>query len=72
MMLPVYSGQIYSYSYESSTGEYFLYKNDYKAHTFLKGKDARIFEKQIEYQDNLPPPDCNNGRLTEKLIQQFL
>ena len=72
MFLPVYSGQCYSYSYEPSVGEYFLFKNDYKAHKFLKGKDALIFEKQIEHQDNLPPPDCNSGLLTEKIIQQFL
>ena len=72
MLLPIYSGQCYSYSYEPATDEYFLYKNDYKSHRFLKGKDARIFRKQIERQDNLPPPDCNSGLLTEKIIQLFL
>ena len=72
MLLSVYSGQEYSYSYEPDTGDYFLHTNDYKIHTFLKGKDARIFSKQLERLDNLPPPDCNSGLLTEKLIKLFL
>lgn len=63
MLLPVYSGQIYSYSYEVETGHYFLYRNDYKAHTYLQGDDARIFREQIDHIDNLPPPKCNDGRI---------
>jgi hypothetical protein len=72
MMLPVYSGQVFSYSLQPETGEYFLYSNDFKSHIFLKGKDARLFREQIEKQDELPPPDCNSGLLTEKLIKFFL
>jgi hypothetical protein len=72
MLLPVYSGQFYSYSYEPETGDYFLYANDYKSHIFLKGRDARLFSKAVERLDNLPPPDCNSGLLTEKLIKSFL
>ena len=72
MLLPVYSGQYYSYSYEPNTGEYFLYENNYKSHALLKGKDARIFCKELERLDNLPPPDCNSGLHTENLIRKFL
>ena len=72
MYLPVYSGQNYSYSYETNTGDYFLHANNYKVHRFLKGRDARLFSKEIERLDNLPPPDCNSGLLTENLIKQFL
>jgi len=72
MLLPVYSGQCYSYSYEPNTGEYFLHANDYKAHIFLKGKADPLFERAIDRLDNLPPPDCNSGLLTEKLIKLFL
>jgi hypothetical protein len=72
MLIPVYSGQKYSYSYEPGTGEYFLHDNDYKLRKLLKGRDAWIFRKEIDRLDNLPPPDCNSGLLTEKLIQQFL
>jgi hypothetical protein len=69
MLLPVFTGQNYSYSLEQKTGEYYLFKNNHKAHIFLKGKDARIFSKEIEHIDNLPPPKCNDGRLTEHLIK---
>jgi hypothetical protein len=72
MLLPVYCGQCYSYSYEPETGDYFLHANNYKAYKFLKGKDARLFSKQIDRLDNLPPPDSNSGLLTEKLIKFFL
>jgi hypothetical protein len=72
MMIPVYTGRCFSYSFRSETGEYFLHSNDYISYIFLKGKDARLFKKQIEMQDNLPPPDCNSGLLTEKLIEFFL
>jgi hypothetical protein len=72
MLLPVYSGQNYSYSYEPETGDYFIHDNNYKSHNFLKGKDAWIFRKELERLDDLPPPDCNSGLLTEKLIKQFL
>jgi hypothetical protein len=67
MMIPVYSGQFYSYSLQHETGEYFLYTNDYKSHIFLKGRDAQLFRKEIERLDNLSPPDCDSGLLTENL-----
>jgi hypothetical protein len=54
MFLPVYIGQLFSYSYRPDTGEYFLHSNHYKSHIFLKGKDARLFQKEIERQDGLP------------------
>jgi hypothetical protein len=72
MFIQVYSGQFYSYSYEPETSLYFLHDNNYKSHIFLKGRDAQLFSKAIERLDNLPPPQCNDGRLTEKLIMQFL
>jgi hypothetical protein len=72
MMLPVYSGQKYSYSYEVETGHYFLFKNDYKLHSYLQGDDARIFRDEIDRLDNLPPPACNSGLLTENLIEMYL
>ena len=72
MLLPVYSGQNYSYSYEPEIGNYFLHDNDYKTRVFLKGREAWIFRKEIDRLDNLPPPDCNSGLLTEKLIKLFL
>jgi hypothetical protein len=68
-MLPVFTGQNYSYSLEPSTGDYFLFENNHKAHIILKDRDARIFRKQIEHIDSLPPPKCNDGRLTENLIR---
>ena len=72
MFLQVYQGQKYSYSYEVETGHYLLFRNDYKTHAYLQGDDARIFRKQIERQDNLPPPQCNDGRLTENIISIYL
>ena len=72
MLLPTYTGQNYSYSYEHATGIFFLYNNDYKSPIFLKGRDAWIFGKEIERLDSFPPPDCNSGLMTEKLIEQFL
>jgi len=52
MMLPVFSGQNYSYSYETNTGNYLLYDSEYKTHAYLQGKDARIFREQLEIIDN--------------------
>ena len=72
MFLPVYQGQKYSYSYEVGTGHYLLFRNDYKAHVYLQGNDAKTFSKQIEQIDNLPPPQCNDGRLTENAISNYL
>ncbi|WP_461257295.1 hypothetical protein [Treponema sp. R80B11-R83G3] len=72
MFLPVYSGQKYSYSYEVGTGHYLLFSNDYKNQIYLQGDDARIFRKEIENIDNLPPPQCNDGRITENVIGIYL
>ena len=72
MFLHVYQGLKYSYSYEVETGHYLLFSNDYKAQAYLQCKDAQIFRKQIEYIDNLPPPQCNDGRLTENAISIYL
>ena len=72
MFLPVYQGQKYSYSYEVGTGHYLLFRNDYKAHVYLQGNDARMFSEQMELIDNLPPPQCNDGRITENAISNYL
>jgi hypothetical protein len=72
MMLPVYSGLKYSYCYETETGHYLLFDTEYKSHAYLQGDDARIFREEIEHIDNLPPPQCNDGRLTEKIISLYL
>jgi len=72
MFLPVYTGQKFSYSYEVETGHYFLFSNDHKAHIYLQGDDARIFREEIEHIDNLPPPQSNDGRLTENIIGIYL
>ena len=72
MFLPVYQGQNYSYSYEAGTGNYLLFRNDYTAEIYLQGDDARIFREEIEKIDNLPPPQCNDGKLTENAISVYL
>ena len=72
MFLHIYQGQKFSYSYEVETGHYLLFRNDYKSHAYLQGDDARKFRRQIELQDNLPPPQCNDGRLTENIISIYL
>jgi len=72
MFLSVYQGQKFSYSYEAETGNYILFSNDYKSHIYLQGDDARIFREEIERIDNLPPPQSNDGRLTENAISVYL
>jgi len=72
MFIPVYQGQKFSFSYEVGTGHYLLFSNDYKAHKYLQGDDAKIFRAEIERIDNLPPPQCNDGRLTENAIVIYL
>jgi hypothetical protein len=72
MLVPAFTGLNYSYSYEPSTKEYYLYENGHTEHTFLKGKYADLFAKQIEYYGSLPPPACNSGLLVENLIKFFL
>jgi len=72
MFLHIYQGQKFSYSYEVETGHYLLFSNDYKAHAYLQGDDARIFGKQMDDIDNLPPPQCNDGRITENAISEYL
>ena len=72
MFLPVYQGPKYSYSLEVETGHYLLFRNDYKAHIYLQGDDARIFREEIDRIDNLSPPQCNDGRLTENAIGVYL
>jgi hypothetical protein len=72
MFLSVYQGQKFSYSYEVETGNYMLFSNDYKDHIYLQGEDARIFREEIERIDNLPPPQSNDGKLTEDAISVYL
>jgi hypothetical protein len=42
MLLPVFSGQKYSYSYETETGHYLLYDNKYTSHAYLQGDDDAV------------------------------
>jgi hypothetical protein len=72
MLLPVFSGQKYSYSYEPETGNYFLHDNTYTFHVYLQGKDARIFRKELERIDELPDPEYKTGLLTENTIKLYL
>ena len=72
MFLNVYQGQQYSYSLEVETGHFLLFKNDYKLHSYLQGDDARLFDEEIDRINNLPPPQCNDGRLIENLINNYL
>jgi len=45
MMLSVFSGLQYSFSYEVETGHYLLHDNEYTSHKYLQGDDARIFRE---------------------------
>jgi hypothetical protein len=72
MLLPVFTGQTYSYSYETESGNYFLYENHYKSHTYLRGRDAEIFRKELERIDRLPDPENKTGLLTENTIKFYL
>jgi len=69
MLLPVFTGQNYSYSLDTETREYFLFENSRKAHVFLKGKDVRIFRKQLEQFDSLPEPQFKTSLMLENLIK---
>ena len=64
MFNPIFKGQQYSYSYEAETKNYLLFENSHKNHTFLKGKDARLFQKQIAHY-------CTLSEI-ENLIKFFL
>ena len=72
MMLSVFSGLKYSFSYEVETGHYLLHDNDYNAHIYLQGDDARIFREQIELIDNLKDPESKTGLLMENTISIYL
>jgi hypothetical protein len=72
MLLPVFSGQKYSYSYETETGHYLLLDNEYKSHAYLQGDDARIFREEIERIDELPEPEYKTGLLLENAISIYL
>ena len=72
MMLSVFSGLKYSYSYEVETGHYLLHDNEYKSHIYLQGDDARIFRAQIEHIDSLKDPENKTGLLTENTISVYL
>jgi hypothetical protein len=72
MLLPVFLGQKYSYSYEPETGHYFLHDNEYKSHAYLQGDDARIFREEIEQIDNLPEGEYKTGLLTENAVKFYL
>jgi hypothetical protein len=72
MLLPVYHGLKYSYSYETETGHYLLYDNAYRSHAYLQGDDARIFRKEIEHIDSLPDLENKTGSLMENVISIYL
>jgi len=72
MMLSVFSGLKYSYSYEVETGHYLLHDNEYKSHIYLQGDDARIFREQIKHIDTMQDPENKTGLLTENTISIYL
>jgi hypothetical protein len=72
MLLPVFHGFKFSYSYETETGNYLLYDNAFISHAYLQGADAKVFCKQIEHIDSLPDPENKTGLLTENTISIFL
>jgi hypothetical protein len=72
MLLSVYQGPKYGYSYEPETGHYLLYDNDYKSHVYLQGDDARIFRKEIAHIDSLSVPENRTALLMENAISIFL
>jgi hypothetical protein len=72
MLLPVFLGKKYSYSYEVETGHYLLHDNEYKSYIYLQGDDARIFRKEIERIDDLPEGEYKTGLLTENAISVYL
>jgi hypothetical protein len=42
MLLPVFLGQKYSYSYEPETGHYLLYDKQYKSRVYFQGDDDAV------------------------------
>jgi hypothetical protein len=72
MLLSLFNGWKYGYSYETETGNYMLYDNDYKSHIYLQGRDARIFREEIERIKNLPDPEYKTRLLTENAIKFYL
>jgi hypothetical protein len=72
MLLPVFLGQKYSYSYEPETGHYLLHDNEYKSQAYLQGDDARIFREEIERIDDLPEREYKTGLLTENAVKFYL
>jgi hypothetical protein len=72
MLLPIFLGQKYSYSYEQETDSYLLHDNSYRSYIYLQGSNARIFRKEIERIDNLPEPEYKTGLLIENAISVFL
>jgi hypothetical protein len=72
MLLSVFTGQKYSYSYETGTGHYLLHDNEYKSQIYLQGDDARIFREEIERIDELPEEEYKTGLLTENAVSAYL
>jgi len=72
MMLQVFNGLKYSYSYEVQTGHYLLHDNEYKSHIYLQGDDTRIFREQIKHIGTLQDPENKTGLLTENTISIYL
>jgi hypothetical protein len=72
MLLPVFIGQKYSYSYERETGSYLLHDNEYRSHVYLQGENATIFREEIELIDELAEGEYKTGLLTENTISIFL
>jgi hypothetical protein len=72
MLLPIFSGQKYSYSYELETGHYLLHDNEYQSQAYLQGDDAWIFRQEIELIDNLPEGKYTTEELKENAISVYL
>ena len=72
MMLPIFSGQKYSYCYEVETGHYLLFDNEHQSHAYLQGDDARLFREQMEHIDSLNVKENKTELLTENTISLYL
>ncbi|MDR1301241.1 MAG: hypothetical protein LBK43_02080 [Treponema sp.] len=57
MLLPIFLGKKYSYSYEQETDSYLLHDNSYRSYVYLQGSNAGIFKKEIARIGELPEPE---------------
>jgi hypothetical protein len=67
-----YLGRQYSFSYECTTGNYYLHDNEYRHSAYLQNNDAKIFERKIDKIDALPETPIKTAILIENLISSYL